>query len=184
MATTAVSSTTQAPLSTATSTADRMKSADFFKLLVTELQQQDPLEPTKTGDMISQVSQIRNIEVSQQLMTTLDQLTKQQRTAGASELLGKYVEATVAAADGTQSAVSGVVTGVRFGSDGVAVLELDSGQTVRATDVTRVSASAPVSSATATTSAAKDAAAKTAAAAPAGTATPTKPIWLQGGFQL
>jgi len=128
---------------TARSTADRMSSGDFFKLLIAELRQQDPLEPTKTGDMIGQVSQIRSIELSQQLTSTLQQLTHQQRTTGASELLGKYVEATATNSDGEPSTVSGVVTGVRFGHDGVMLLELDSGQVVRAADVTRIAATEP-----------------------------------------
>jgi flagellar basal-body rod modification protein FlgD len=115
-----------------------MKSEDFFKLLVTELRQQDPFEPAKTGDMIGQVSQIRSIELSTALTSSLEQLSQQQRTAGASELLGKYVTASVPGADGRPSEVSGVVTGVRFNPDGTAVLELDSGASVMAAHVTRV----------------------------------------------
>jgi flagellar basal-body rod modification protein FlgD len=117
---------------------DRMTSADFLELLVTELKQQDPFEPSKTSDMISQVSQIRDIEQSTQLISTLQNLTQQQHTGNAGGLLGKYVEAIGVAADGTATIVSGVVTGVRFGSDGTAVLELDSGQLVLAANVTRI----------------------------------------------
>lgn len=115
-----------------------MKSEDFFKMLVTELRQQDPFEPAKTADMIGQVSQIRSIELSTALTGSLEQLSQQQRTAGASELLGKYVTASVPGADGRPSEVSGVVTGVRFNPDGTAVLELDSGASVMAAHVTRV----------------------------------------------
>jgi flagellar hook assembly protein FlgD len=104
------------------------------------LQQQDPFEPAKTGDMIGQVSQIRSIELSSQLTSVLEQLNRQQRTLGASELLGKLVEAQVVQLDGSRIQVAGLVTAVRFGTDGVAVLELDSGQAVRAADVTRVTA--------------------------------------------
>ncbi|MEW6199597.1 MAG: flagellar hook capping FlgD N-terminal domain-containing protein [Planctomycetota bacterium] len=115
-----------------------LRSEDFFKLLVTELQQQDPFEPAKTADMIGQVSQIRTIELSKQLTDTLSELSRQQRTAGASDLLGKFVVASVTASDGTVSEVQGIVTGVRFDPDGTAVLELDTGQAVRAADVTRI----------------------------------------------
>jgi flagellar basal-body rod modification protein FlgD len=115
-----------------------LTSEDFFQILVSELQHQDPFEPAKTGDMIGQVSQIRSIELSKNLTDALSQLTRQQRTAGASELLGKFVTANVQAADGSQQEVSGVVTGVRFDSDGSLVLELDTGQSVLASDVTRI----------------------------------------------
>lgn len=138
MQTYAVGTTAELTGASRPSAVNQMSSEDFFKLLVAELQQQDPLEPTETADMIGQVSQVRSIEQSQQLIATLEQLTSQQRTVGVSELLGRFVEAEVVAADGTRSAIVGVVTGVRFGADGVAVLELDTGGTVRASDVTRV----------------------------------------------
>lgn len=113
-----------------------LESEDFFRILVSELKQQDPFEPAKTADMISQVSQIRSIELSGQLTKTLEQMTRQQRVSGAGELIGKYVMATFGAPDGSVATIEGVVTGVRFGADGVAVLELDTGQLVRADDVT------------------------------------------------
>lgn len=115
-----------------------MKSEDFFKILLSELQNQDPLEPSKTADMIGQVSQIRSIELSGKLTDTLDMLTRQQRMGGSSELIGKYVQALTMAADGSQTVSEGVVTSVYFASDGSAVLELDTGTAVKASDVIRV----------------------------------------------
>ncbi|MGD8454325.1 MAG: flagellar hook capping FlgD N-terminal domain-containing protein [Phycisphaerae bacterium] len=138
METQAVGSSTPTATTVATNSNDQLESEDFFQLLVTELQQQDPLEPTKTADMVNQVSQIRSIEVSQQLMSTLEQLTQQQRTSGTSDLLGKYVEADVADDDGNIITLAGIVTSVQFTSDGTALLELDTGDVVRAQDVTRV----------------------------------------------
>lgn len=115
-----------------------LKSEDFFRILITELRQQDPLQPAKTSDMISNVSQIRNIEMSGQLTQTLDTIAKQQRTAGTSEMIGKYIVAVTQAPDGTPMGAEGVVTSVQFASDGTAVLELDSGMTVRASDVAQI----------------------------------------------
>lgn len=115
---------------------DSLKSEDFFRILVTEMQQQDPFEPNDTSDMVNQVSQIRGIELSSQLSTTLDALARQQRANGIGELIGKYVMAQPDAVDGAP--VEGLVVGVRFDEQGAAVLELDSGQFVRAADVERV----------------------------------------------
>ncbi len=115
-----------------------LQTEDFFKILVTELQQQDPLQPGKTSDLIGQVSQIRSIELSKNLTDALTQITRHQRVAGASELIGKFVTATLTGTDGTSQEVSGLVTGVRFDSDGTAVLELDTGQSVPAESVTRI----------------------------------------------
>lgn len=133
-----VDATTAAAQPTADRGMSSLKSEDFFEILVTELQQQDPFEPTQTADMISQVSQIRSIELSEQLTGTLSQMTEQNQTAGAADLLGKFVTAAIALEDGSISEVSGVVTGVRFASDGSAVLELDTGQMVAAQAVTLI----------------------------------------------
>lgn len=115
-----------------------LRSEDFFKLLVTELQQQDPLEPTKTGDMIGQVSQIRSIEQNERLNAALQRMSDQQRTTGSTELLNKYVVAQTTDGAGNTVNAEGVVTGVRFASDGAALLDLDNGQTIRAQDVRTV----------------------------------------------
>jgi flagellar hook assembly protein FlgD len=115
-----------------------LKSEDFFNILVTELQNQDPFEPQKTSDMISQVSQIRSIELSQNLTDTLQTLSNRQQTAGVSDLLGKFVASQQFTEDGTPYYITGIVTGVRFDSDGAAVLELDTGQAVLASNVTHV----------------------------------------------
>ncbi|MFQ5804914.1 MAG: flagellar hook assembly protein FlgD [Phycisphaerae bacterium] len=129
-----------APRSTQARGLGALRSEDFFKILVTEMQNQDPFEPTKTADMISQVSQIRSIELSGKLTDTLDLLTRQQRITGSSDLIGKYVQAITTAADGSQALHEGVVTGIRFNADGRAILELDTGEAVPATDVIRITA--------------------------------------------
>jgi flagellar basal-body rod modification protein FlgD len=126
------------PATTTRSAHNTMSSEDFFKLLVTELQQQDPLEPTKTADMIGQVSQIRNIELSQQLSTTLTRLTDVQQSGNIGmlgALIGKYVKADIALTGGEARQVTGQVTAVHIGDDGVATLKLSTGDTVPLTSV-------------------------------------------------
>ncbi len=115
-----------------------LKSEDFFQILVTELQQQDPFEPTKTSDMVAQVSDIRSIELSQQLSETLGRLADQQQTAGVSDLIGKFVVSAQDTGEGEQNLVAGIVTGVRFASDGSTLLELDTGQSVLASEVDQI----------------------------------------------
>jgi flagellar basal-body rod modification protein FlgD len=112
-----------------------LKSEDFFKILITELRQQDPMEPQKSADIVNQVSQLRSIELSSQLSNTLDGLARTQRTAGTGDMLGKYVAAQVAGPDGAPVTVDGLVTGVHFNPDGAAMLELDNGQALAASDV-------------------------------------------------
>lgn len=151
-----------------------LKSEDFFRILVTEMQQQDPLAPSETSDMISQVSQIRTIELSDQLTGTLDALAQQQRTANVSGLVGKFVSAEVTAADGSKSTVQGVVMAVRFDPDGTTVLELDSGEAVRAQDVRHVTTVEAVAAGLGMETAPADAADEAAVAALAGNASDDK----------
>lgn len=142
MLTTGVSSSSHANQAIAVERGvDSMSSDDFFRLLVTELQNQDPLKPAETSDMLTQVAQIRSIQNSKSLTDALDSLAKSQHLAGTSDLLGKFVTAQVPNDDGTLTETTGVVTGVRYASDGGVVLELDSGQTVDAQHVVKVQAS-------------------------------------------
>lgn len=138
MSTTAIAGATLAPQTTSDRGMDSLRSEDFFRILVTELQNQDPLQPTETSDMIGQVSDIRNIEVSKQLTDVLSQMARQQRTGGASDLIGKHITAMIEAEDGMQYVVAGIVTGVRFDPSGAALLELDTGEYVPVSEVTHV----------------------------------------------
>ncbi|MBN2445927.1 MAG: hypothetical protein JXO22_04340 [Phycisphaerae bacterium] len=116
-----------------------LSSDEFYELLITEMQNQDPFQPSDTSDMINQVSQIQSIQANGQLSDTLRQLVDQQTNLGAADLIGKYVEATTTDDDGNETLTSGIVTGVHFGSDGSVALELDTGMTVSAENVDFVS---------------------------------------------
>jgi flagellar basal-body rod modification protein FlgD len=117
---------------------DAMNSEDFFKLLISELKSQDPFNPSQTSDMISQVSQIRNIEVSGQLTKTLTNMAENERNLGAAQLIGKFVQGSVPQEEGEPLPVEGIVTGVTYGSSGKIVLELDNGLTLPTQHLTGV----------------------------------------------
>ena len=68
----AATSATTTLSSTASST---LTSSDFLTLLVTELQNQNPLEPTDTNDFISQLTSYANFEQQQTLNSNLSSLT-------------------------------------------------------------------------------------------------------------
>jgi flagellar basal-body rod modification protein FlgD len=97
---------------------------DFFKLLIAQLTNQDPLEPTSNEELLKQISSIREIELSTKLTESLSSLTGQQRFGAASSLIGKFV---IGQAQGGEVPVSGVVSGVRFDPNGDAILQLESG---------------------------------------------------------
>jgi flagellar basal-body rod modification protein FlgD len=66
---------------------------DFLKLLVTELQNQDPLDPMNNQEILQQISQIREIESNQRLTDTLESVLLGQNIVTASNLIGKNVKA-------------------------------------------------------------------------------------------
>ena len=66
---------------------------DFLKLLVTELQNQDPLDPMNNQEILQQISQIREIESTQRLTDTLESVLLGQNIVTASNLIGQTVTA-------------------------------------------------------------------------------------------
>jgi flagellar basal-body rod modification protein FlgD len=66
---------------------------DFFKLLIAELANQDPLNPLENNEILQQVSQIREIGATQKLSDTLDAVLLGQHVASATGLIGKNVTA-------------------------------------------------------------------------------------------
>ncbi|AMN39090.1 flagellar hook assembly protein FlgD [Rhodoplanes sp. Z2-YC6860] len=65
--------TTQSAINSAASSAG-ISSTDFLTLLVGELQNQDPLDPTSTSDFINQMSQYATFDQQQTLNTNLSTL--------------------------------------------------------------------------------------------------------------
>jgi flagellar basal-body rod modification protein FlgD len=92
---------------------------DFVSLLVTELQNQDPLEPMKNEAILQQISQIREIESNQRLTETLESVLLGQSLVTASNLL----ERTIVGLDHQSETVTGRVDRVSI-EDGRAKLHI------------------------------------------------------------
>jgi flagellar basal-body rod modification protein FlgD len=101
---------------------------DFFKLLIAQLVNQDPLEPTSNQDLLNQISSIRDIELSTSLSSSLGKLSDQQRFASAASLIGRYVSG--ASDDESGAPINGIVQSVRFDAEGKAILQLEDGQEI------------------------------------------------------
>lgn len=110
-----------------------LKSDDFIKVMLSELQHQDPLNPQDSSKLLEQLSSLRNIESQLDLQSKLSSLVLQNEVASAGNMIGKLVSGL----DSSNEAIQGVVTAVRV-SDGKAILELDSGKTLGMDRVTRV----------------------------------------------
>jgi flagellar basal-body rod modification protein FlgD len=92
---------------------------DFMKLLLAQLQHQDPLKPMDDQAFIAQTAQFNALEQMQTLNKTLASVLSSQQLTEANGLIGKTIRA--ATADGKP--VVGVVTGVSVES-GVAKLHV------------------------------------------------------------
>ena len=81
---------------------------DFLNMLLTELQNQDPLSPMDSTTMLTQIGQITQVGATQNLTTTLNSLLLGTGLNSASQMIGKTISGL--GDDGTQ--VTGVVNGV------------------------------------------------------------------------
>lgn len=66
---------------------------DFLKLMITELQNQDPLNPLENDQLIAQIGQIRQVGASEKLTNTLDSVLLGQNIASATNLIGAEIDA-------------------------------------------------------------------------------------------
>jgi flagellar basal-body rod modification protein FlgD len=111
----------------------KLTASDFVKMMITQLQNQDPLNPTDSGQMMQQMSEIGQMQSTTQLQTTLSTLGSQTQIGAASSLLGKKVTGI----DATNNTVTGLVSSVQVNSSGVNLL-LDSGSTLPLSGVTGI----------------------------------------------
>jgi flagellar basal-body rod modification protein FlgD len=110
-----------------------LKSEDFINLLITQLQNQDPLQPMKNNELLQQVSQIGTLQSQTALQTSLESMVLQNQISSASGMIGR----AVAGLDDRGAQLVGIVTSVRVENKKV-VLELDNGRSLdlgRVTDV-------------------------------------------------
>src|SRR3954462_8467617 len=97
-----------------------LKTEDFIKMMITQLQNQDPMEPAKNQDLLAQMSQIGQLHSAPKLPASLKGMVVQNQIGSAASLIGKSVQGL----GGNDDPVNGVVTSVRVEQDGVS-LELD-----------------------------------------------------------
>lgn len=86
-----------------------LTSEDFLQMMITQLQNQDPLEPTGNDELLNQISQMRSLQSNIELGDTLNSITNNQQLSSAASFIGKTIGATVPTAAGSRE-VSGVVT--------------------------------------------------------------------------
>ncbi len=64
---------------------------DFLKMMLAQLQNQDPLDPTNSNDMLQELSTLTQVSSSQNLQTTLSSMQLGQNLSDAGVLIGATV---------------------------------------------------------------------------------------------
>ena len=101
-------------------------SDEFMGIILKELSNQDPLQPSETKDLLEQLSTIRSIQSNADLIGKLDSLVGDNQWASAGTLIGRQVSGL---SDSGQR-VTARVSGVSRSSEGP-ILTLDGGQRLR-----------------------------------------------------
>ncbi len=99
-----------------------LTSEEFLQILITELQNQDPFNPSDTNAMLEQISSIRNIESQMDLQAKLENLVSQNEISSASGLIGKFVSGL----NENNTQVEGIVESLRI-ENGRPVLMVNDG---------------------------------------------------------
>lgn len=92
----------------------------FLQLLVSQLQNQDPLNPVSSSDFISQLATLNSVQGLQSLNASFSQMLKLQQVTQGVDLIGKTITYTPA---GGGTALTGKVDSVAV-QDGSFVLQV------------------------------------------------------------
>lgn len=110
----------------------QLGSDTFLRLLVAQMQHQNPLEPMDGSEMLQQTSQFANVEAMQRLTEIQGRLLGVQNFSASSSLIGHEVTAYLPG----EGEITGIVQEVAAGENG-AVLRID-GRQVALDNVIRV----------------------------------------------
>jgi flagellar basal-body rod modification protein FlgD len=111
---------------------DQLGENTFLQLMVAQLRNQDPMNPTDSTQFLAQTAQFTSLEKLEEVVNQNAQALSTQMSFGASGLVGRTVTFT----DSNGAAQTGTVAGVRFTPDGPILTVSD--QDVPISDVTGV----------------------------------------------
>ena len=105
---------------------------DFLRILITQLQHQDPIAPVEDNEFISQMAQFSSLEQITNLSAQFSQLSRTLSTAQNLQLLGKTVEI-----NDNGALVNGVIDSVTIGDNARVVVNNNSYQIDNITRIVR-----------------------------------------------
>lgn len=119
--------------SSSTQSRNQLSREDFMGILISEMTNQDPMEPLDNQEFLAQLVQLENLEATSALTASIESLAVMQQLSAASSLIGR----TVTVLDGENGLLTGVVEkvsvqggqsylmvdGRRFGMDTVSEIQ-------------------------------------------------------------
>lgn len=90
----ATGATNQSPTAATDATRSVLGKDDFLKLLVGQLKNQNPMNPTSDTEFIGQMAQFSQLEQTTNMAAGSDELVRQQRSSRAVGLIGRTVTYT------------------------------------------------------------------------------------------
>ncbi len=87
---------------------DNVDTSQFLKMMLTEMQNQDPLNPMQTSQIMDELGQMQQITASNKLTSTLDAMALGQSLSNATSLIGKNIDGI----DDSGNPAAGVVSKV------------------------------------------------------------------------
>jgi len=118
----------------------QLKPEDFIKMMITQLQHQDPMAPAKNEELLAQMSQIGQLQSATTMQDSMKSLVLQNQIGSAGNLIGKSVEGL----NEDNDPVSGVVNSIKVKDNNV-YLELDNGKQLGLGRVTNIAQAASTS---------------------------------------
>ena len=121
------------------STKFALKTEDFINMMVTQLKNQDPMQPTSNQELLQQMSQIGQLQSTTTLQESLKSMVLQNSLGSAGNLIGK----SIVGMDSNGEKMTGIVNSVRV-EDSEVYLELDSGKSCKLSSVTGITSTASI----------------------------------------
>ncbi|MCO4855927.1 flagellar hook capping protein [Herbaspirillum sp. WGmk3] len=119
------------------SQANSLNMQDFLKILLTQLNYQDPMKPVDNQQFMAQLAQFTSLEQTQKLNTKIDQLISTQAALQSVGLIGRMVDIT----DTSGSTVTGTVKALSLSGDSPQLTVLSSsGETLTGISLAQIAA--------------------------------------------
>ena len=74
---------------------DQLSTQDFLEILIAQLSNQNPLEPTDNQEVLNQINSINQLQSNQLLVDSLESLSQNQSLGSASNMIGRSVTADI-----------------------------------------------------------------------------------------